>query len=1034
MVDGTYNVYINLQLTGATAASTHARMLGTDFKALGIATTGSVNSLRMYDTTLKGTKNITDQTSLSLQGAINSFTKFRVAMVTVMIVGAPLLLMFKAITKEAAELDKTIYQASAVTGSSVDSMREAILSLRKDTIFSASEIGKAFVEINKRGFMAAEAMEVLRSSTDLAVAGFTDLDTASSAITTVLNQFALSADKSGYIANVLATTANTTATSVENLSTALSYVGPIAATMGISIEEVNAAIGIMSDAGIDASMAGTGLRQILVKLMNPTKEVKDQMKSLGVELWDAKGNFIGLDATVRELSYALAGSGSMEEKAELLSNAFGARAGPAFAALLNEFEMGGKTIGATTEYIKNFGMSVEDMADKVEESVTLKIQKSLRSLTTDVLTAGDAWLAFKERVLSGLSGLLTYKALMSTIKDARKDEIITEEQYNEVMMKRNKILAEQPIKFLLVGAPAIKVATEEAAVDILAEIEEKNEKRLTMLMETKQLYDESKYILSSINSLSKDGIEFDETKIGHYQLMAEQGNILLEQAERLKRHGEDYTDILTEANKLLKESKEGMEEEVTIGRDNLKIKIQTTQWQNQILTFEEKIAGFMARELTTEEKRVIQIKQAANAMKEEVLAAIESKDARVGGWEEAIRLIKEIDDVAARLLKTEEDIAKVEEEITKGREAMKKYKDDLKSANDLLQKYMNQRFKGETALEKAMLEQERAINIQKLRLMELEDAAKSSGETLGMMKNEYDAWVESIDVAIAALAKTARDTNVDVTRLVQEFQTKRLGISLMKEDEKGTAERELTPEEIELEKMERAMERMRLEYDINYSYSHEKIGLAIQDWEDMKNGVADSVDSQIKKILAQKDHIFSLEEQISNLEKTELSLNKARDGIIEKMNAETEAFRLQMAAVEALNQELKQRAILGMASTVGPKSVSMYEQAFAKGGKAATVTGTMLEKYNSTTGQWETVYSTGSLAKPLATGGIIKSSTMAMLGEAGPEAVVPLSRGKAPISISFGDININGGGGNLNPRELQERFAEVVRQNLSALA
>ena len=127
---------------------------------------------------------------------------------------------------------------------------------------------------------------------------------ASENTATALRGFGLEASEAGHVADVFARAAADTNAEVGDMGEALKYVAPVANSMGISLEETAAAIGIMSDAGIKGSQAGTTLRGALSRLARPTKAMQDTMDNLGVSFYDADGKMKPLKTQVELLKKA----------------------------------------------------------------------------------------------------------------------------------------------------------------------------------------------------------------------------------------------------------------------------------------------------------------------------------------------------------------------------------------------------------------------------------------------------------------------------------------------------------------------------------------------------------------------------------------------------------------------------------------------------------------------------------------------------------------------------------------------------------
>jgi TP901 family phage tail tape measure protein len=171
------------------------------------------------------------------------------------------------------------------------------------------------------GFDTNQIISALPGTLELAAAGNLDLARAADIASNVLTGYGLQAEEVGRVNDVLALASISANTNVEQLGNAFKFVAPVAAAMGVTIEESAAAIGIMSDAGIQGEMAGTALRNILAELAK-------ESDTLGVSVYDTNGVMLPLADILAQLeSRGFTTAESMGE--------FGMRAGPALQALLS---------------------------------------------------------------------------------------------------------------------------------------------------------------------------------------------------------------------------------------------------------------------------------------------------------------------------------------------------------------------------------------------------------------------------------------------------------------------------------------------------------------------------------------------------------------------------------------------------------------------------------------------------------------------------------------------------------------------------
>lgn len=230
---------------------------------------------------------------------------------------------FAAAISGASGLEEQLDRVEAVsraTGDEMAALRAMAEEMGRTTSFTAAETAGAMEELARAGRSPTEIMQQLSSVMALAKGNGLELAQAAGIVSTALNQFNLGADQAGRVADVLAATAANAATTVDGLSQGLSYAGTSAAAAGLSVEETSALLGLMANAGVDASRAGTALNSILAQVADPASKASTALAAMGVQSGDLSGAL-----------QALAGGGARAETAIL---AFGQEAGPALRGLL----------------------------------------------------------------------------------------------------------------------------------------------------------------------------------------------------------------------------------------------------------------------------------------------------------------------------------------------------------------------------------------------------------------------------------------------------------------------------------------------------------------------------------------------------------------------------------------------------------------------------------------------------------------------------------------------------------------------------
>lgn len=179
---------------------------------------------------------------------------------------------------------------SGATGESFDALREKAQEMGATTKFSASESAEAMTYMAMAGWKTEDMLGGIEGIMNLAAASGEDLATTSDIVTDALTAFGMTAEESGRFADILAAASSNANTNVALMGETFKYVAPAAGAMGYSAEDMATAIGLMANAGIKGSQAGTALRSIITRMAKPTKESQAAIDALGLSLIDGEGN------------------------------------------------------------------------------------------------------------------------------------------------------------------------------------------------------------------------------------------------------------------------------------------------------------------------------------------------------------------------------------------------------------------------------------------------------------------------------------------------------------------------------------------------------------------------------------------------------------------------------------------------------------------------------------------------------------------------------------------------------------------------
>lgn len=238
---------------------------------------------------LKEIKAEREKINTELQGKITTMLDFSSAtkglvgfgMGVKMLIAEPL----AGVISTAANFESAMSKVGAITNASAEDMKKLTATakeLGEKTQFSATQSAEAMSYLGMAGWKTEEIISGMPGLLNLAAAGGTDLARTADIVSDDLTAFGLSADQAGHMADVYAVTITKTNTNVEMLGETMKYTAPVAHAFGVSMEETAALSGMMANAGIKASQAGTALRSGFLRLAGPPKMAADALAKLGM--------------------------------------------------------------------------------------------------------------------------------------------------------------------------------------------------------------------------------------------------------------------------------------------------------------------------------------------------------------------------------------------------------------------------------------------------------------------------------------------------------------------------------------------------------------------------------------------------------------------------------------------------------------------------------------------------------------------------------------------------------------------------------
>lgn len=366
---------------------------------------------------VKGELGETGQAALSLSGRM---AKLAAKMLPVAVVAGILFSAFTPCVSAAADLESAISGVGAITNATaaeMASLKQSALDLGASTVYSASEVAAAEKSLGMAGFTVKENIAALPGVLDLAAASQMDLGRTAGIASSVLRSFHLEASRSGEVADILTSTFTSSNTTLESLSSTMANAAPVAAAAGASIADVAAMAGKLGDVGIDANVAGTGIKIMFQRLQAPAGQAASQIQSLGLKTKDAAGNMLPIYDILSSLEAKTKAMGTAD-RAEVFKKIFGEEAISSVTALMSvgvdkikaysdTLQQPGKAASVAKLMLDNFKGAVEMLSGAWDG---LKI--TIGDIFLPVLKVLVLWLANVVDVLNKIASTTVGKTLI----------------------------------------------------------------------------------------------------------------------------------------------------------------------------------------------------------------------------------------------------------------------------------------------------------------------------------------------------------------------------------------------------------------------------------------------------------------------------------------------------------------------------------------------------------------------------------------------------------------------------------------------
>lgn len=979
--------------------------------------------------------------SAGLSGVTKNFTAVRWAIVDAYF----MLTALKTVTspfvnaiKSGAEWEHQLRQILAVSQSALSSQSQlssSILTARSGTPFGREEVGGALLEFAKLGYSTKDALAAIKPVMDLSVVGMVDLNRAVEITGVTLQIFNLGIDQTKRVVDTIATAANRSALSVETFGTALAYAGPIAEQLGISFEDTAAAITVLSKAGFTGNKAGTALRQVLSAIAEPTEKAKAAMNRLGIEFYTSGDKIKDVQNILWTLREALDGL-STKQQANVLGEMFEIRGQSAVSAFMNFLrtnnfsdvlkDLQDSSVEAQKIYSDSFNKMTQ--ATKSFSDALLPISTVMMNIVTPIISFATSIIEkFNElsnttktvlSILGGLGGLVGGGFLGIKIYNTlTRGSSQSNPQYVYVTNLTNTVLGStRPIV-----STAASVATGVGLSGYLSKLGGIGSKITAPLTSVIKLYLTSLFGLLATSfwtvvagvlaagSILYTGYKINESgkKSGEQtildlfknKLFGKKGDMIFETPRGRMTASEHET--------LLKQEQESTTEQA------ISQKTKEIAKQNMQVRIDEILGSLVEKQLTPESKTFLTVvdkiqellttEKIDEGQKKQLEDYVYYFNKGVEVLEYQNTLIEEQKTKIDKAKKALEDKRNVEQQLTNLLSIEKSKLDDI---NDRIKKLEKPRFTGQTDIEILIGKAEDEEKKRKLASFGIIDAQKFLQDALKASKNGYDSLLTSIERVISK-TKTSKDTYEAWKLTVQEFITSSLKAgqdlgrsvsnnvsyysNLLLSTSKFEDSNKNESDSISL---------LKDAYDVYYGGMTNEVKYHVMAHEELKNGVFDTAQAVMSTLDAEWK---AYDTQYVIIEGVQTKLDELRTKTIPDLET----------ALAGLNTELDrmQSRYTSTYAGVSNRTMNLNTNYLLKptSSSSSNILNSVLPISTAvTTNAMNSIFSPKSVTK-FASGGLVNRPTLGLVGESGPEIIVPLEKSGSfgNITVSIGNITTN---------------------------
>lgn len=338
----------------------------------------------------------------------------------------PIIGVGTAAVKAGADFEAAMSEVQAISGASGDeltALKEKAKDMGATTKFSASESAEALKYMAMAGWDTQQMLDGLEGVMNLAAASGEDLATVSDIVTDAMTAFGMKASESSKFADLLAKTSSSANTNVSMLGESFKYVAPVFGSLGYSAEDAALALGLMANAGIKSSQAGTTLRSAITRLAQPTDDAAMLLEQLNIQVTDAKGNMLPFSNVMDQLRNSFSKL-TAEQQAQYAATIFGQEAMSGMLAIINASESDYQKLA---QAVNSYDGVAKKMADTMQnnlqgqltilksqlEGVAIQISEILIPVISKIVNKISEWVSWfagldesAQKIILAVAGLV----------------------------------------------------------------------------------------------------------------------------------------------------------------------------------------------------------------------------------------------------------------------------------------------------------------------------------------------------------------------------------------------------------------------------------------------------------------------------------------------------------------------------------------------------------------------------------------------------------------------------------------------------